>query len=445
MITPENDKTRASARVSSRRDGTPGHARAHSRGCPNRDLMHTAHVAAAQNTHRMIDKYVPRLSDLHGFARLGVDATSGVTDLVEAMHAAIARPDLGIRSAAPNRTTGIARLVYRSVRGVTGLAGNVIDTVLAREDAVYERTSTQREAIVAALNGVLGDHLAATRNPLALPMRLHHAGKPLTLQRSALSEDIPHRTGKLLILVHGLCMNDLQWTRDGHDHGAMLDDALDYTSLYLNYNTGLSVAGNGQRFARLLERLLQQWPEPVDEITLIGHSMGGLVARSACHHAEALDHVWRRSLRNLVCMGSPHHGAPLERGGNWIDLVLGATPFAAPLARIGKIRSAGITDLRHGYDRTVPLPKGVRSYTIAATTGQRRGDLRDRWIGDGLVPVASALGHHPDPDRAVVFAKSRQWIGYDMNHLDLLNHPDVADRLLSWLSRPHTRHSSRKD
>jgi pimeloyl-ACP methyl ester carboxylesterase len=402
------------------------------------------HASSPQNTHRMIDKYVPRLSDLHGFARLGVDATSGITDLVEAMHAAIARPDLGIRSAAPDRTTGITSLVYRSIRGITGLTGSTIDAVLAPRYAKNPNTherSPQREAIVAALNGVLGDHLAATRNPLALPMRLHHAGKPLTLQRSAIKEDITHPTPKLLILVHGLCMNDLQWTRDGHDHGAMLDDALGYTPLYLNYNSGLSIDGNGQRFAKLLERLLQQWPTPVDEIALIGHSMGGLVARSACHHAETLDHAWRKSLRNLVCMGSPHHGAPLERGGNWIDLVLGATPFAAPLARIGKIRSAGITDLRHGYARVAALPKGVRSYAMAATTGQRRGDLRDRWIGDGLVPVASALGHHLDPDRTVAFAKSRQWIGYDMNHLDLLSHPDVADRLLRWLRQAPVRSS----
>ena len=389
----------------------------------------------------MPDKYARHLSDLRGLARLGVDATSGVTDLVEAMHAAIARPDLGIRSAAPDRTTGISRLVYRSVRGVTGLTGNVIDRVLARQDIAYARTSTQREAVIAVLNGVVGDHLAATDNPLAIPMRLHHAGKPLTLDADSLSDAIPDAGPKLLVLVHGLCMNDLQWTRDGHDHGAMLAEALGYTPLYLHYNSGQSISDNGRRFAERLETLQTQWPTSVDEITVIGHSMGGLLARSACHHAAALDHHWVRSLRNLICMGSPHHGAPLERSGSWIDLVLGATPFAAPLARIGKLRSAGITDLRHGQTlstrgrhRAVPLPKGVRCYAMAATTGRQRGDLKDRWIGDGLVPVASALGHHPDPEQAIGFAKTRQWIGYGMNHLDLLSHPDAADRLLRWLT-----------
>lgn len=389
----------------------------------------------------MIDLRALRLSDLHGAARLGVDATAGITDLVEAMHAAISRPDLGIRSAASERTTGLTGLVYRSIRGVTGLTGAGLNAVLAREGVAHERTSVEREAVIAALNGVLGDHLEASVNPLAIPMRLHHAGVPLTLRAEALSQAIPDAGQKLLILVHGLCMNDLQWTRDGHDHGAMLAEAYGYTPLYLHYNTGLSIAQNGRDFAELLDLLRARWPTPVDEITLIGHSMGGLLARSACHYAAAQGHDWTVSLRNLICMGAPHHGAPLERGGRWVDLVLGATPFAAPLARVGKLRSAGITDLRHGNTlsmrgrhRPVPLPEGVRCYAIAATTGLRRGDLKDRWIGDSLVPVASALGQHDDPDRSIGFAKSRRWIGYGMNHLDLLSHPDVADRLLRWLA-----------
>ena len=386
----------------------------------------------------MIDLRSLRWSDLDGVARLGVDATSGLADVVEAMHAAIARPDLGLRGAAAARTVGITGLVYRSIRGVTRLTGAGLGAVLSRPDVEYERTSAGREAVIAALNGVLGDHLAATANPLAIPMRLHHAGQPLVLETAALSRAFPEAGGKLLVLVHGLCMNDLQWTRGGHDHGVMLAEALGYTPLSLHYNTGLSIADNGLRFDAMLESLHAAWPVPVDDITLIGHSMGGLVARSACQHAARGRRRWLASLRHLVCMGSPHQGAPLERGGRWIDVLLGATPFASPLARVGQLRSAGITDLRHGIaqapgERTALLPRGVRCYAMAATTASRRSALHDRWIGDGLVPVASALGHHPDPDRAIGFAKRRQWIGYDMHHLDLLDHPNVADRLLRWL------------
>ena len=398
-----------------------------------------AHVTT-RNQNRMIDPRALRLSDLRGAVRVRINAPGGIAARGEGRHAAISRPDLGIRSAASERTSGITGLVYRSIRGVTGLTSAGLNAVLARQHVGYERTSVEREAVIAALNGGLGDHLATTGNPLAIPMRLHHAGMPLTLQMDALSQSIPDAGPRLLVLVHGLCMNDLQWTRDGHDHGRMLAETLGYTPLYLHYNTGLSIAANGQRFAEHLQQLAETWPTPVEEIVLIGHSMGGLLARSACHHAAMHGHAWPATLRHLVCMGSPHHGAPLERGGDWIDLVIGATPFAAPLARIGKIRSAGITDLRHGHAlsardrrRAVMLPKGVRCYAMAATTGRRRGDLKDRLIGDGLVPVASALGHHPDSQREVGFAKTRQWIGYGMNHLDLLSHRDVADQLLRWL------------
>ena len=74
--------------------------------------------------------------------------------------------------------------------------------------------------------------------------------------------------------------------------------------------------------------------------------MGGLVARSASHQAAA-GAAWPRQLRDLVFLGTPHLGAPLERRGRGVDL-LSAPPHARALALLGRTRSAGITDLRHG-------------------------------------------------------------------------------------------------
>ena len=254
------------------------------------------------------------------------------------------------------------------------------------------------------------------------------------------------------MLLHGLCMNDLQWKRKGHDHGAALARDLAYTPVYLHYNSGLHISTNGRAFAELLETLVQLWPVPLTELVLIGHSMGGLVARSACHYGALARHEWLRRLDKLVFLGTPHHGAPLERGGNWVDMLLGASAYSAPLARLGKIRSAGITDLRFGnlvdedwnkrdrFERSgdrrvaVPLPEGVACYAIAATTGKTAGDLTDRLIGDGIVPLASALGRHANPRLALTFDESRQWVAHGTNHLDLLSRPEVYAQIKRWLA-----------
>ena len=310
----------------------------------------------------------------------------------------------------------------------------------------------EREAIVAALNGVLGDYLASTANPLAITMAFRQRGRPLPLEGAALKAALPDASPRLLVLLHGLCMNDLQWTREGHDHGAALAREFGYTPVYLHYDSGLHVSINGHALAQQLERLLDAWPEPVERFVLLGHSMGGLLARSALHYGAQGGLRWPAKVSDLVCLGTPHHGAPLERAGNWVDLVLGATPYAAPFARLGKVRSAGITDLRHGNlvdedwvgrdrfargaDRRqhLPLPEGVRCYAVAATTGQESGDLKDRLLGDGLVPLDSALGRHKNPARTLDFPEQRQWIGYGMNHLELLNRAEVFAQLRQWLA-----------
>jgi len=301
------------------------------------------------------------------------------------------------------------------------------------------------------LNGVLGDHLADSGNPLAIEMQLRRDGRPLELDAAALQVAFPQATRRLLVLVHGACGSDRQWERRGHDHGAALARELRYTAIYLHYNTGLHVSANGRAFAALLEQLVAAWPTHVDELVLLAHSMGGLVSRSACHFGEVERHRWRRKLRALVCLGTPHHGAPLERGGNWVDVLLGVSRYSAPLARLGKIRSAGVTDLRYGNvldehwarrdrfshrrdDRVpLPLPKGVRCYAIAATTSARgaAGKLRS----DGLVAVESALGRHARPELTLGFPKAHQWIAHGANHLELLDRPEVCAKLCAWLSK----------
>ena len=396
-------------------------------------------------------------ADLRGAARLATDATAGLTDLVEAMHERIARlPGFGTQ-ALDGRTGGITGLVYKTIRGVTRVVGGSVEALLgllapalAPADAAAA-PSGEREAVIAALNGVLGDYLAATANPLATPMALRLGGRALALDAQALKARLPQAGPRLLLLLHGLCMNDLQWQREGHDHGAALARECGYTAVYLRYNSGLHVSINGHALAQNIESLLAAWPVPLERVVLLGHSMGGLLARSAMHYGAQAGQRWTARIDDLVCLGTPHHGAPLERAGNWVDLLLGATSYAAPFARLGKLRSAGITDLRHGNltdddwvgrdrfarhaDRRqlVPLPEATRCYAMAASIGEKTGDLKDRLLGDGLVPLDSALGRHKNPEHTLDFPEHRQWVGYGMNHLDLLNRPEVFAQLREWL------------
>jgi hypothetical protein len=396
---------------------------------------------------------------LRGAARLATDATTGLTDLVEAVHARIASVP-GRPGPSDERTRGITGLVYKTVRGVTRAVGGSVDTLLgvlapALSPQTGERAglpSPEREALLAALNGVLGDHLARTANPLAIRMALRRGGRALPLQRQALAAALPDAGEKLLVLIHGLCMNDLQWRRsNGHDHGEALAAVLGLTPVYLHYASGLHVSTNGRALANQLEQLLEQWPRPIARFAIVAHSMGGLVARSALHYGRAAQQHWPDRLDDLACLGTPHHGAPLERAGQGVDMLLSATPYAGPFGRLAKLRSAGITDLRHGNvvdedwlggdrfegatDRrqAVPLPAGPRCFALAGTMA-REGDLKDKLLGDGLVPVASALGKHRLARRTLKFLPERQRVFEQTNHLQLLSSPEVFEQLRAWLA-----------
>jgi pimeloyl-ACP methyl ester carboxylesterase len=394
-------------------------------------------------------------SDLRGLSRLGVDATVGITDLVEAMHHTIASGTLIVGPSPSGRTRGLTGFVYRAVRGTTRAVGKGLDAALGllTRPAEADASSPRREALLAALNGVWGDHLAASANPLAIPMTLRLAGRPLTLSREAFAAQWPAPGGRLLVLVHGLCMNDLQWARGGHDHGQALARDLGYTPLYLHYNSGRHVAQNGREFAALLEKLVAAWPVPVQELVIVGHSMGGLVARSACFQGAQAGHAWLASLKKMVFLGTPHHGAPLERGGRLVDALFGISPYIRPFARLGQARSAGITDLRYGNlqdadlngrDRhaqrrdervPTPLPAGVEAYFVAATQARRAASsLHSAVIGDGLVPLASALGEHRNPALALAVPASHRHVVTSCNHWDLLGRQDVAEQLRAWLA-----------
>ena len=396
------------------------------------------------------------VADLRGAARLAVDLTVLVTDVVETMHHNIRRRPLPLGKATHAPTRGITGFVYRRVRGVTRFVGVSIDAMLAPLVPLLAGRSAEaragRDAVVGALNGVLGDHLEASGNPLAIAMHLRHDGAMLPLEREAIARRVPHAKSRLIVMVHGLCMSEASWTRQGHDHGQCLARDLSADVVYLRYNTGRHISTNGAELAGLLDALAEAWPVPLRELVLVGHSMGGLVIRSACAAGEAGRRAWVRRLRALVFLGTPHQGAPLERGGHGVDLLLRASPYTVAFARLGQLRSAGVTDLRHGSvldaewqgrDRHArdgyarhpqPLSRRVPAFAIAGSLSRAASERSRAPRSDGLVPVASALGRHADAAMTVAFPASHQWTAYGTGHLDLLASKDVYARIRGWIA-----------
>lgn len=398
--------------------------------------------------------------DIRGVGRLALTATHQVTEIVEDMHRAIiSGPDvLGRPFEVPAQL--MTSIVYGTIRRVADVVGSGAGRSLSALEpwvkaGAYSDVSIPpppgpyHDAVRAAVNGVLGDFLAETQNPLAVTMRLCSRGEPLTLERDALAAALPNAGRRLLVMVHGSCSSDRMWRWNGHDHGVALARDLGYTPVWLRYNSGRHISTNGRQFAGLLEQLVAEWPTEVESLTLLGHSMGGLVARSACHTAEEDGHNWRAALRALVTLGAPHHGAPLERAGSVLYTMLGISKYSAPFKRLARIRSAGITDLRYGYVRDdewhdrdrfalnpddrrgVALPADVDCYAIA---GSRAKQSSPSMLGDGLVPIKSALGVHRKSKLTLAFPEDNRHVVLPCGHLDLLSNTKVYDTLLSWLS-----------
>lgn len=380
--------------------------------------------------------------DILASGKLAVDGVLAVTDIVEAMHHTISTLGGVLGDAGKQRTSGITGMVYQSVRGISTLVGSALDLPLKHLAELTDggSSSSEREALLSALNGVMGDYLAATSNPLAIKMQFRQRGK--ALDKDALSELVHASGGRLCILVHGLCMNDGQWQGEGQDSIADLAAEAGLSPLYLHYNSGRHVSENGSEFADLLAYLESLSAIPLS-LTMVCHSMGGLVCRSAFHRAERAGHRWPASVKSVVFLGTPHHGAVLEKGGNWLENLLQVNPYSAPFAKLAKLRSAGVTDLRYGFvseedwqgkdvhalssepEKVVSLPESVACYALAGTIHHNKLKPEEPLIGDGLVTVNSALGRHRRPEKTLQFAPDRQWILRGVHHMALLNHPEV--------------------
>jgi triacylglycerol esterase/lipase EstA (alpha/beta hydrolase family) len=407
-----------------------------------------------------------RADEVDGIGRLARVTLRGGTDRIHEVHQGVA--DRAFRAVGPAARPvqvvhdALSGLTYSSVRLALGAGARAIGGVAAlRAGGADLDAARPGRVALAILNGAHGDLLAREAPALAIDMTVRVAGRAVPPDPAALREAFPGATGRIAVFLHGLTETEDSWGYGAQRHhgdpavtyGSRLRRDLGLTPVYLRYNTGLHISENGCALDALLGALVDAWPVPVQDVVLVGHSMGGLVARSALHQAggaTAGAHGWTSLVRDTITLGSPHLGAPLERRVHQLTAQLARLPETRPLARLLTQRSVGIKDLRRGtlveadwtgrdldaltpgVHTVVPLHDGARHFVVLATLSRNpEGRLADL-LGDLLVQPRSASGDTGDDDRLAFPPDHVHRIG-GMHHFDLLDHPLVYTRIRDWL------------
>ncbi len=419
------------------------------------------------------------MEKIRGAKELVHDAVEHTTNIVEEAHESVARKtmsylDLFPPIAPPAHLVNSARKlisagVFASIRGVNRAVEVVTNVAVeAAAEVVTEdgeespvpmrsdSTGSWRwagDTALGVVNGVIGDYLHDRENGLDLGMRLRYGDRYLTTSERKSPLLLPEATNKLVVFVHGVTCTEWSWSLKAEEYhgdptvnfGTMLRRDLGYTPIYVRYNSGRHISENGRVLNERLDDLLKSYPQEVEELVLIGHSMGGLVVRSACHIAETESREWLSSLKKVVLIAAPHDGAPLEKFGDLATSILKIVdhPGAQIPAKVINARSAGIKDLRRGYltekewrgrdpddsqdsgKVEVPLLDGVAYCFIASTITKAERHPIGSLIGDMLVRLPSATG----------LATRNESFDIEVNrfggiaHLELQNHPDVYEQL----------------
>ena len=392
--------------------------------------------------------------ELTALTTLGFDelarATGGIGQIQRAVSARVFRAvgpgAVLVRPLHESITRGVYAGLGAGTRGLGMLAG----AAAGRRQGPLISSTPIGSAAIAAITGLTGDKLEEESSPLAQPMAVRVAGAPVALEPEAIASAFPAATRRIVVFVHGLMTTEFSWALGGRERfGDRLERELGCTPVYVRYNSGLHISQNGRCLSELLEDLVEAWPVEVEHIALVGHSMGGLVARSACHRGAEDGAGWARLVRQSVSLGTPHMGAPLEQAVHYLSAGLARLPETRPFANFLRRRSGGIRDLRQGslVDEDwrdcdpdalraaacaeVPLLEGATHCFVSATVTRSDRHPLGRLIGDTLVLKPSATGR--SRTRRIPFEEEYGMHLGGAHHFALLQAPSVSDALVKWL------------
>lgn len=304
-------------------------------------------------------------------------------------------------------------------------------------------TARRTGGVLAFVHGFNGDKMAASGVPLSYPMGLRRSGYAVTATPGDLAEAYPDAAPQVVVFVHGFVGTEQMWKRHASrdeqgrrlSYGRQLEAQGDWSALWVRYNTGLRISTNGRDLAALLEEVVQNWPVPVERIVLIGHSMGGLVASSALMQWPT-SATWGPKVTDLITLGTPYHGSPIEQGANFLAEHLSGYGATKWVSDVIAFRSEGIKDMRPGnlfladthhampdaadWRRMLAPQMVVRHLAIAATLTKDPHARLGKIVGDGVVLRSSARG---GADSGL----SRSTMMGSMSHNDLVNDPRVYE------------------
>jgi hypothetical protein len=400
-----------------------------------------------------------RRDELRALGSLTGDAAAGIASQARDVHEGIAARVFGALGppAAPVRVIHdrVSAGAYTAACALTGalVKGGAAAASLARPaDAPSLQDAPRGHVVVGAINGMWGDRLHREASALETPMAVRVRGRDVALEAGSLRRAFPQATPRLAVFIHGLCETEDAWrirAARNVPYGDRLHTELGYTPIHLRYNSGRHVSHNGRALAALLDDLIAHWPVEVAEVALIGHSMGGLVARGACHYAS--EGSWRELVRHVFMLGTPHRGAPLELGANALCHAAARVPELKPLAMPVRVRSVGVKDLAYGYvvdadweghdpdafwnntGTVVPFLTTANHYFISASLTRDPDAAVSRWLGDLLVLRPSAWSSGGRGERLQFPVDRYAHVG-GATHFDLLNHPAVYGQIHRWLS-----------
>jgi pimeloyl-ACP methyl ester carboxylesterase len=391
--------------------------------------------------------------ELKALVTLGFDelarATGGIGSIQGAMGGRVFRAVGPGAALVQPLHEGVTRGVYAGLGLGTRALGVAAGTLAGRREGAAISTTRSGSALIAAVTGLTGDTLEEERSPLAQPMAVRVGGEPVELEPEAFATAFPDPTPRLVVFLHGLMETEFSWGALD-TYGTQLERELGYTPVYVRYNSGLHISQNGRCLSELIEELVAAWPVEVERVALVGHSMGGLVARSACHGGVDDGADWVKRVKQSVSLGTPHMGAPLEQAVHYLSAGLARLPETRPFANFLRRRSGGIRDLRQGslVDEDwrgrdpealraaacaeVPLLEGATHCFVSATVTRSDRHPVGRLIGDILVLKPSATGR--SRTRRIPFDEEYGMHLGGAHHFALLNHPAVYDKLRAWLA-----------